>query len=97
MNTVSRPSGAPQSNPEADSLRADNDRLRAILGAIADALTVPLGDDVAAGLRCTRDRALLVAVAARDAAEMPVVEDEAGWLRERVAEYAPLPQEVPGA
>ena len=84
MNTVPRPSGAPESNPEA--------HLRAILAAVAEALAVPMGDDVDAVLRVTRDRAILVRGAALNAVEaMALTGHEADRLRAQVDTWAPLP------
>lgn len=85
MNTVSRPSGAPESNPEA--------HLRAFLAAVAEALDVPHGDDVGAVLRVTRDRAILVRTAVLDAVEaMALTGHEADRLRLQVDTWAPLPE-----
>lgn len=80
VHTVPRPATTP--DPTAE--------LRALLAAIGDVLDVPLDGDRQAAYRLTRERAVVVRAVARACADGITPTDPAQWLRNVVAEHAPV-------
>ncbi|WP_160051410.1 hypothetical protein [Nocardiopsis sp. FR26] len=89
-------STVPRSERPAEPSEAD--QLRALLAAVAEALDVPVD---AGASRADRDRAVssratVVTAVARMCSGPVMPTNPAAWLRELVAEYAPIPEVVPG-